>query len=249
MPFCMMDKSLLILTGHSKGLGKALLDFYLQKEDVEIIGISRTSLGLLHPRLKEICLDLSALALLEDHLDLIFPNDQYKQIILINNAGSIGEIKPVGKLDSEQFQRLFNLNMIAPAVLTNAFVNRYQALQTRRIVCNISSGAAHKPMEGWSEYCSSKAGLAMFTMVCQKENVTSGIRFYSLAPGIIDTDMQAKIRDSSLEDFPEIDKFINYKKEGMLSTADEIAKKIAFLLSNPEKFDGVIQDVRSFELP
>ncbi len=244
-----MSKSLLILTGHSQGLGKALLDFYLDRENFEIIGISRTLLDIQSPRLKELSLDLSDLDSLKDKLDIIFPSASYEEIILINNAGSIGEIKPVGQLDSRQLQMVFNLNMLSPALLINAFVKRYQASEAKRVVCNISSGAADKPMEGWSEYCSSKASLAMFTMVCQKENENSGFRFYSLAPGIVDTEMQAKIRESSSEDFPAIDRFKTYKSEGKLSSGAEVAKKIGYLLANPDKFESVIQDVRNFDLP
>jgi benzil reductase ((S)-benzoin forming) len=245
----MMVKSLLILTGHSQGLGNALLDLFLQKQNFEIIGISRTILGLQSPRLKELSLDISDLDLLENQLDSIFPIGKFEEIILINNAGSIGEVKPVGQWNPKQFHALFKLNMLAPAMLTNAFVSRYGKVNSNRIVCNISSGAAHKPLEGWSGYCSSKAGLAMFTGVCQKENTESGIRFYSVAPGIIDTEMQTKIRESAPRYFPAIDRFKSYKSDGLLSSGTEIAQKIDFLLSNPARFEEVVQDVRSFELP
>jgi benzil reductase ((S)-benzoin forming) len=244
-----MTKSLLILTGHSQGLGKALLDLFLQKENFEIIGISRNILGLQSPRLKELSLDLADLDLVENHLDSIFPIGQFEEIILVNNAGSIGEIKRVGQLNPKRFQALFNLNMLAPAMLTNAFISRYDNVNSIKIVCNISSGAAHKPLEGWSGYCSSKAGLAMFTGVCQKENEETGIRFFSLAPGIIDTAMQTKIRESAAEDFPAIDRFKMYKSEGKLSSGAEVAKKIGYLLANPDKFDSVNQDVRNYDLP
>lgn len=244
-----MAKSLLILTGHSQGLGKALLDWFLQKENFEIIGISRTLLDIQSPRLKQLSLDLSDLDLLESQLDSIFPMDEFEEIILINNAGSLGEIKQVGQLNLKRFQALFNLNMLAPVILTNAFVSSYGKVNSIRLVCNISSGAAHKPLEGWSGYCSSKAGLAMFTSVCQKENEKTGIRFFSLAPGIIDTAMQTKIRESGEEDFPALDRFKTYKSEGKLSSGAEVAKKIGYLLANPDKFDSVNQDVRDFDLP
>jgi benzil reductase ((S)-benzoin forming) len=244
-----MAKSLLILTGHSQGLGKALLDWFLQKENFEIIGISRTLLDIQSPRLKQLSLDLSDLDLLESQLDSIFPMDEFEEIILINNAGSLGEIKQVGQLNLKRFQALFNLNMLAPVILTNAFVSSYRKVNSTRLVCNISSGAAHKPLEGWSGYCSSKAGLAMFTSVCQKENEKTGIRFFSLAPGIIDTAMQTKIRESGEEDFPALDRFKTYKSEGKLSSGAEVAKKIGYLLANPDKFDSVNQDVRDFDLP
>ncbi len=244
-----MANSLVILTGHSQGLGKALLDYYLDKSGVEVIGISRKLLGINSPRLKEISLDLSDLDLLENQLDLIFPDSSYDEILLINNAGSIGEIKSVGLLDSKRLQSLMNLNLLAPALLTNAFVARFQGLKNKRVVCNISSGAAHKPMEGWASYCSSKAALAMFTQVCQKENRNSRIRFFSIAPGIIDTPMQAEIRKSDEKNFPDLARFLAYKSEGKLASGIEVARKIGFLLEHSSSFEEVIQDVRNFEIP
>jgi benzil reductase ((S)-benzoin forming) len=244
-----MAKSLLILTGHSQGLGRAILDTYLQKGGFEILAISRTCLGLDFPQLKEISLDLSELDKLEKVLETLFPKGDFEEIHLINNAGWIGEIKPVGKLKPSNLNKLMNINLLAPICLTNAFVAVYQNQNSKRIVCNISSGAAHKPVSGWSEYCSSKAALAMFSMVCEKENEHTGIRFFSLAPGIVDTAMQNQIRSVDEKDFPDLDRFKNYKSQGALSSAKAVSQKISYLMSNSEKFEGVIQDVRDFDLP
>ena len=243
-----MSKSLLILTGHSKGLGRAILDTYLQKEGFEILAISRTCLGLGFPQLKEISLDFSELDKLEKVLETLFPKGDFEEIHLINNAGWIGEIKPVGKLQPSNLKKLMSINLLAPICLTNAFVAAYQNRNSKRIVCNISSGAAHKPVSGWSEYCSSKAALAMFSMVCEKENEHTGIRFFSLAPGIVDTGMQGEIRSVREDDFPDLERFKSYKSQGALSSAEAVSRKIDYLLSNPDKFEGVLQDVRDFEL-
>jgi len=244
-----MSQSLLILTGHSQGLGRAILDFYLQKENFRIIAISRSKLNLNISRLKELSLDLSNLELLEKELDGIFPDEAFEEIILINNAGWIGEIKSVGKLQLQNLNTQIKLNLLAPMYLTNAFVDAYRHQKSKRSVCNISSGAAYKPVAGWSGYCSSKAGLSMFTLTCQQENLESGIRFFSLAPGIVDTAMQDQIRRADEKDFPNLERFKGYKAKGELTRAEEVAKKISYLMSNPDKFTDVIQDVRNFELP
>jgi len=93
-----MNKSLVVITGHSKGLGKALLEHYLSLESVEIIGISRSRLDVDSPNLKQISLDLSDLDVLKNELGGLFPEHSYEQIVLVNNAGWIGEIKPIGKM-------------------------------------------------------------------------------------------------------------------------------------------------------
>lgn len=244
-----MKKSLLILTGHSKGLGRAILDTYLQKDEFEIIAISRTKLELNKPNLTEISLDFGELDVLENELSSLFPADEFEEILLINNAGWIGEIKPVGSLQLKKMRNSININLLAPMYLTNAFVAAYKESKAKKIICNISSGAASKPMEGWGEYCSTKAAIAMFTKVAAKENQDSEFKFFSVAPGIVDTQMQDEIRQADELDFPQIERFKSYKVNGDLSSPEMIASKISYLLENESEFQDVIQDVRNFDLP
>ncbi len=243
-----MSKSLLILTGHSKGLGRAILDVYLKRGDFDIIAISRSKLGLREAGLKEVSLDLSDLETLEKQLPELFPSGDFKEVFLINNAGWIGEVKPVGHLSPNKLNSQINLNLLAPMYLCNAFIKAYQNQASIRVICNISSGASSRPVAGWAGYCSTKAGLAMFSQVASKDNSESGIRIFSLAPGIVDTDMQAEIREADQSDFPNLEKFREYKSQGKLSSPEHVAKKICYLLSHPEKFEGVEQDVREFGL-
>lgn len=244
-----MKKSLLILTGHSKGLGKSLLDRFSSVENLQIVAVSRTGLELQHPNLTEVHLDLSDLDGLEANLQQLFPVGDFEKVTLINNAGWIGEVKPVGKLHPKGVRQAMNLNLLAPMILTNAFAKAYSGLSCEKMICNISSGAAYKPLSGWGEYCSSKAGLAMFSKVASDDLKGSGFRVFSLAPGIVDTEMQAEIRKADHSDFPAWDRFNAYKAEGLLLTADEVAEKVFYLLNNPDLFQEVVQDVRNFDLP
>ena len=141
-----------------------------------------------------------------------------------------------------------NTNLLAPMYLTNAFVSAYKDSKAKKIICNISSGAASKPMEGWGEYCSTKAAIAMFTMVAAKESSNSRFRFFSVAPGIVDTQMQEEIRQANELDFPQIERFKSYKEKGDLSSPELVASKISYLLEHENEFQEVIQDVRNFDL-
>lgn len=239
-------KTLLILTGHTKGLGHAILDKFCELEDVQIIAISRGSLEINHPKIKEWTLDLSDLNAVESQLTKFFPKERFDRYVLINNAGWIGEVKPVGKLNPKGIQRALNLNLVAPMILMDAFVKAYGQIEGQKIICNISSGAAHKPLSGWGEYCTSKAGLAMFSQVASDELKGLGFSVFSLAPGIVDTAMQSEIRQADQDDFPALDRFVGYKSEGLLSTPEEVASKIFYLIQNPELFPEVVQDVRKF---
>jgi NAD(P)-dependent dehydrogenase (short-subunit alcohol dehydrogenase family) len=75
-------------------------------------------------------------------------------------------------------------------------------LQGGGTIINVSSGAAYRPLEGWSSYCAGKAGLAMLTRSLVLE--TSGVRIFGFSPGTIDTDMQVKIRASGLNQVSQI---------------------------------------------
>ena len=244
-----MKKSLLILTGHTKGLGKAILDRFLTEGIFQIVAISRTDLALNDYRVLEIKLDLADLAGLEAKLPQLFPAGDFEKIILINNAGWIGEIKPVGKLSSKVISEMMQVNLISPMILTDAFVKKYGSRSVGKLICNISSGAAHKPLSGWAEYCSSKAGLAMFSKVAADDLKEQGFQVYSLAPGIIDTEMQAEIRRADVANFPALDRFAKYKSEGQLSLVEDVAEKVFYFLNHSQLFPDVVQDVRNFEFP
>jgi NAD(P)-dependent dehydrogenase (short-subunit alcohol dehydrogenase family) len=71
-------------------------------------------------------------------------------------------------------------------------------------IVNLSSGAARNAMEGWSAYCSGKAGLAMLTQCVAKEYGDRGIRAFGFAPGVVDTDMQVSIRASGINPVSQI---------------------------------------------
>ncbi len=243
-----MQKSLLILTGHTQGIGKAILDHYLKKENLQILAISRSKLEIEVHNLTQIKLDLGDLEVLENHLSGLFPTDTFKRIFLINNAGWIGEIKPIGELDPAELRRQINVNLLAPMYLTNAFIKAYRNSDSQKIICNISSGAARKPVAGWGGYCSTKAALAMFTLVAAKENKSQEFKFFSLAPGVVNTQMQADIRNVPTADFPDLEKFKKYQEEGLLASPELVARKTAYVLENPSLFTEVIQDVRNIDL-
>jgi len=243
-----MKDSLYIITGSSKGLGKGLVNALIKDDQHHIIGISRSGLDLQSERYTDLRIDLSDTDSLIDQLDSIFPKREYKRIVLINNAGWIGEIGHLGRLDPKGIAILHSINVIAPAVLINAYVQRYQKHKGERIVINISSGAAVKNIDGWSGYGSSKAALNRMTEIAEEESKINnyGIKYFALSPGIIDSPMQEAIRSASPEDFSNVETFRDYKSSQQLSSPEEVSEKIIYLLENAHKFPEVLQDVRKF---
>jgi benzil reductase ((S)-benzoin forming) len=241
-------QSLYIITGCSKGLGKGILEKTVENKDHHVVGISRSPLEISRDNFSHISLDLADIPALLAQMENIFPAGNFQRIVLINNAGWIGEIAPLGKLDPAGIAQIHAINLIVPTILMNEFVRRYKDINGEKLVINISSGAAQKAIDGWSGYCSSKAALNQLSLVAEEESklLKWNIKYYALAPGIVDTDMQHEIRSSSPENFSRRNDFRSYKSRGELSSPEEVASKIIYLIKNQVDFPEVLQDVRNF---
>ena len=86
----------------------------------------------------------------------------------------------------------------------------------------------------------------MFSQVLNEEiKITNNkCTILSLAPGIIDTEMQVNIRTSTSDNFSNIEKFIEYKKEGDLASPDFTAKQVMQFIKNPKLASETLCSVR-----
>ena len=117
--------------------------------------------------------------------------------ILVNNAGIIEPIAEIAISDPAVWAENITINLIGAYNAVRAVLPGMLAKDGGTIV-NVSSGAAYRPLEGWSAYCSGKAGLAMLTRAIELETKGRGIRVFGFSPGTIDTEMQVKIRASGM---------------------------------------------------
>lgn len=234
-----------LITGASQGLGRALAEAILTRPDTWVLGISRHA-TIEHPRYQHQPLDLSDIEAVEHNLAKIFPSRPDAQsLTLINNAGTLGEISYVGELPNEHFQFVFDLNVVAPAMLMNTFLNAYGSLASvQRVILNISSGAAQRPVDGWAAYSASKAALNALSETIQKEQNLrgSGVRIWALSPGVVDTAMQAHIRTAELAQFSEQEKFASFHSAGQLQDASAVANQIInWLYTSPSNDNALIR--------
>ena len=117
------------------------------------------------------------------------------------------------------------VNLIGVQSLTSNLSRIIGGDNPTRIV-TISSGAALRPLTGWSSYCVSKSGLDMWTNCIAKEGADNNISAIAIAPGIVDTGMQAEIRNAKPDQFPQRDNFIGYHENGDLVNPKEVAEKL-----------------------
>lgn len=229
------------ITGTSKGLGKALTELLLENENNFVYGLSRNA-SIQHKNYHHTSIDLSNIEQLENYQ---FPSlSGAKKLTLINNAGIVGEVNYLGNVSDKNIINCYNLNLIAPAVLSNKFMRHFS--DSEKLIINISSGAGRTPIDGWNIYCSTKAGMDMLSQVVAEEAKikNSNTSILSLAPGIIDTAMQTEIRSSNQEGFSNIERFIEYKKNGDLVQPEDTAKQIYQFIKNKELQQNVICSVR-----
>ncbi len=231
------------ITGTSRGIGKAIAEKLLDDEENVVYGFSRSEDEIEHPNYIHTKLDLS------DPEDMQMLNfDEHKganKIVLINNAGTLGDIKYVGDSTSEEIIDAYAVNVIAPAVLTNSFIDAYRQYDAEKLIINVTSGAGQRPIDGWGVYCSSKAAMDMYTQVLDLEQQTKGrkVKVLGIAPGVVDTQMQSEIREADESEFSNVERFVQYKEDGLLNSPEEVAAEYVKFINDPSLADDLITSV------
>jgi benzil reductase ((S)-benzoin forming) len=222
--------NLYIVTGTTKGLGKALADRIAQDSDNELIALARAPDGPV-PGGVRFEVDLADTAALDSAADRVARHvrgKRYAKAVLINNAGIVLPVAPLERADPYDIERNLVVNLVAPMLLMRRFIADTEGVTELRRIVNISSGAGRRPIQGWAAYCAAKAGLDMATRVVALEAEARGlaIEAVSLAPGVIDTPMQDVVRGSTAEDFADVERFRQMKAEGVLRAAHDVAADI-----------------------
>ena len=233
------------ITGTSRGIGKSIAELLLTDKNNFVIGISRTN-SIKHSNYRHVTLDLSDIGKVEK---LNFPlHEDARRIVLINNSGYIGEVKRTGKHEDKILTDVYNVNLAAPSVLINKFLKTYKESPAEKIILNVSSGAAAFPIDALGAYCASKAGLDMFSRVVADElRVTkSDFRIVSVAPGVVDTVMQEKIREADEKEFSRKADFMGYKENRQLTGTEYAAGQYLEILEKLEKIDKIVFSLKEF---
>lgn len=226
------------ITGTSSGIGLELAKLALE-EGHKVTGISRRH-SISHANYKHLSYNLADY----DNYKLINfnVNKEAEKTVLVNNAGWLGEVKPVGQIQPQSIERAYQINLIAPSILTKLFLEQIQNTTSEKVVLNISSGAGKYPVKSWSTYCASKAGLDLFTRVLREDY--PDVHSFSVAPGIVDTEMQGEIRTLDESDFPDRQRFVDYKKKGELSSPKEVAASLLKIIKEPNSAPDCVFSLR-----
>lgn len=251
----MTSSHLTIITGASRGLGRAMA-LQLSQPGRRLLCISRRSDEQLAVHAREAGAELeqwqqdlsdpvAAAARLGAWLQGL-DGRVFDSATLINNAGTIGRAAPLSEAVAVDLSLALRVGLEAPLLLTAAFLGATKAWRAERKVLNISSGLGRSAMGSQASYCAAKAGMDHFTraVALEEQGLPHGAKIVSLAPGVIDTDMQVELRGSEADMFPDRARFERLKAEGKLDSPAAAAAKVLNYLARPDFGANPVADVR-----
>ncbi len=246
---------LYILTGASRGLGRAMAEQLLvpdrllltisRRPDASLDAAAQAKGTQLEQWALDLAHDIGAAARLEAWLRKP-SGGKFSAATLINNAGLLGRVGPLQDADAETTAAALRVGLEAPALLAAAFLRATEKWNVPRRLLNISSGAGRRAIAGWSVYCAAKAGLDQLSRVMAEDEARrpNGARIVSLAPGVIDTDMQSALRAADGEGFPDQLRFREMKETGQLASSVDAAARVLAYLARPDFGANPVADVR-----
>ena len=251
----MTPQHLTIITGSSRGLGAALAAQRLLPGH-EVLGLARHQNAVLQAQA-----EAAGARLTQWPADLADPGAAAQQLAqwlaridasalasasLINNAGVVGTLAPLDRVPLADIVQGLRVGLEAAMLLTAVFLDATRHWPAQRRVMNISSGLGRQAMAGSAVYCAAKAGMDHFSRAVALEQAgqANPARVVSMAPGVIDTDMQAELRGSDAALFPERVRFVKLQADGVLSSPEDCARRLLARLARADFGQAPVADLR-----
>ena len=246
-----MTQHLTIITGASRGLGLALTEQRLARGD-RVLALARRPTEAQAPAGSELLsweVDLADAAPVAERLARWLAAQDaasLTSVTLINNAGVVSKLAPLSAGSGPDLAHALRVGIEAPLLLSAAFLRVTAAWPMPRKLLLISSGLGRRAMAGAASYCSAKAGMDHLARAVALEEAAlpNGARVVSLAPGVIDTDMQVQLRASDPALFPQREHFISFKTDGYLDSPAQAAAKVLAYLDRADFGVNPVADVR-----
>jgi NADP-dependent 3-hydroxy acid dehydrogenase YdfG len=181
-----------LITGAGAGIGAALTQRLADRGD-DLVLLARNDdraedLRERFPGARTLVADLAAPAAVGDALrDQGLP----ERVDSLVHAAGVVELGTVEQLTSEDWSQTLDVNLIAPAVLTQALLPALRAARGTVVFVNSGSGLRANPQ--WSAYAASKHGLRALADALRAEEQPAGVRVTSVYPGRVATRMQEKV--------------------------------------------------------
>ena len=143
--------------------------------------------------------------------------------ILVNNAG-MAVHNQIGTVTEEEFDKLFAVNLKGPYFLTQDLL---PSINDHARIVNISSGVSTHPQPQYSVYAMTKGALNNLTLTLAKQLGPRGITVNTVAPGVVQTDMNSTWLSGEAERY-----MVSITTLGRIGLPEDIADVVAFLASD-----------------
>lgn len=231
-----MDKKVALVTGASRGIGRAIAK-RLAADGMFVIVNYNGSEAAADQVVKEIvetgeeavtyCCNVSDFGAAEAMIKDII--SRYGKLdILVNNAG-ITRDDLLMKMTEEAFDQVININLKG-AFNTIRHCSRYMLKQRSGSIINISSVSGVLGNAGQANYSASKAGIIGLTKSAARELAARHVRVNAIAPGFVETEMTEKLPEKVIEEGKKQIPF------GCFAKPEEIASAVAFLASDDSAY-------------
>jgi benzil reductase ((S)-benzoin forming) len=239
-------KAIVWISGASGGIGKALVDT-VPFDDARVIGISRSEPPPPAEHLEADLADPSSWETVAQSFRKELQGFDGDGVIFFQAHGVVDPLGFAAEVDTQDYARNVLINAASPLVLGQAFLAAAKDVDAHRHLVIMTSGAASSVYPGWASYGASKAAVDQWVRnVGAEQEERGGVHVMAIGPGTVDTGMQAKLRDTSEEQFPKRQKFVDAKEEGKLTDPENVARQLWEVL-HAGLDNGAVADLRKLD--
>jgi NAD(P)-dependent dehydrogenase (short-subunit alcohol dehydrogenase family) len=202
------DRKVVVLTGATRGLGRALVDRF-HEAGWRIVGCGTkpeavADLAATYPQHRFDVVDVGDCHQVSSWAESVI-GERLTPDLLINNAAVMNSTAPLWEIDPGEFERLMQVNVSGVYFVTRAFVP--EMIERRQgVIVNLSSGWGRSTSAKVAPYCASKYAIEGLTLALAQE-LPRGMAAIPLNPGVIDTDMLRSCFGGGASAYPEADEW------------------------------------------